>query len=66
MSVKAAIKELRAADSDEDISYRKLAQKHHICRSTLARQAQGIHASRDDSALNRRLLHPRDKAELIK
>jgi hypothetical protein len=66
MSVKAAIKELRAADSDEDISYRKLAKKHHICRSTLARQAQGIHALRDDSALNRRLLHLRDEAELVK
>jgi hypothetical protein len=27
MSVKAAIEELRAADSDEDMSYRELAKK---------------------------------------
>ena len=65
MSVKAAIQELDAADSDEDISYRKLAAKHRICRSTLTRQAKGIHVSRQDDALNRRLLHPRDEAELI-
>ena len=65
MSVKAAIEELRAAESDEDISYRKLAKKHSVCRHTVSRRAQGVHASRADEGLNQQLLHPRDEAELI-
>ena len=65
MSVKAAIQELDAADSDEDISYRKLAAKHRICQSTLTRQAKGIHVLRQDDALNQQLLHLQHEAELI-
>jgi hypothetical protein len=65
MSVKAAIQELESADPGEELSYRKLAEKHSITRLTLTRQVNGVHASRQDNALNRRLLYPRDKAELI-
>ena len=65
MSVKAAIQELHTADSDEDISYESWLKKHNICRSTLTRQVKGTHASRQDDALKRRLLHLRDEAELI-
>jgi hypothetical protein len=65
MSVKAAIQELESADPGEELSHRKLAEKHGITRSTLTRQVNGVHASRQDDALNRRLLHPRDEAELV-
>ena len=66
MSINAAIKELESTDVGEQLSYRKLAKKHSVSRVTLAERAQGIHASVQDSGLNKRLLHPRDEAELVK
>jgi hypothetical protein len=51
MSVKAAIQELEAATSEEDILFRRLAKKHDICWLTLARQVKGIYALRQDDAL---------------
>jgi hypothetical protein len=52
MSVKAAIQELESADLGEELSHRKLAEKHGITRLTLTRQVNGVHASRQDNALN--------------
>ncbi|KAF2621281.1 hypothetical protein BU25DRAFT_443848 [Macroventuria anomochaeta] len=65
MTIEAALAELDAADSDEDISYTKLAKKHGVWRSTLSRKDQGIHASRAEEGLNRRAMHPRNEAELV-
>ena len=65
MTVKEALAELEQADSDEDISHTKLAEKHNCWRSTLTRRQQGVHASREEEGLNRRAMHPRDEAELV-
>lgn len=66
MTLEEALAEIDVADSDKDISYTKLAEKHSVWRSTLSRRDQGIHASRVDDALNRRLMHPpRDEEELV-
>jgi hypothetical protein len=64
MSVEAAIQELDTANLGDSISY-KLAGKHSVYRSTLTPRAKGTHASRQDDALERRLLHLRDEAELV-
>ncbi|KAF1926694.1 uncharacterized protein M421DRAFT_67133, partial [Didymella exigua CBS 183.55] len=50
---------------DENISCTKLAEKPDIRRSTLTRRQQGVHASCADERLNRRVMHPRDKGELV-
>jgi hypothetical protein len=64
MSVEAAIQELDTANLGDSISY-KLVGKHSVYRSTLTPRAKGTHASRQDDALERRLLHLRDEAELV-
>lgn len=59
---------LAAADSlkpGEKFSYRSLAKKYGCTRSTLTRRLQGVHASREDDVIRRRLLHPRTEIELV-
>jgi hypothetical protein len=66
MSVEAALVEIKSLNVPKDISYSKLAKKkNNVCRSTLTRRAQGIHASRDDYGSQRRLLNPRDEVEVL-
>jgi hypothetical protein len=48
MSILAASKQLDAVNLGDDISYRKLAGKHNVCRSTLIRQAKGVLSPRED------------------
>ena len=66
MSVKEAVAEAHATCHSDAFSLQKVADKHSVWRSTLTCQLNGKCASKEDQALKQRLMHPRDKAELVK
>jgi hypothetical protein len=57
-SVKAALAAIESLEPGEQFSYRKIAAEYYCNRTTLARRHQGILASREVEAQNRRALHP--------
>lgn len=66
MPVKEALEEIEQMSSDNEFSYQKLAEKHSCWRSTLTRQHKRETPTHEAKALNQRLMHPRDEAELVR
>jgi hypothetical protein len=65
-SVEAALAAIESLEPGEQFSYRKIAAEYHCNRTTLARRHQGISASREVEAQNRRALHPHQEKELLR
>ena len=64
MTAEATLAEFDGAGLDEDTLCTKLAENHKVWRSRLSQRDQGIRASRQDDALSRRMVHPRDEAKV--
>ena len=65
MPLEEGLAELDSLRPREKFSYQALARKHGCCRLTLSRQHQGRVVSHKQKAEDQRILHPRDKAELV-
>jgi hypothetical protein len=66
MLVKEAITEASATCQCDDLLYQKIADKHGVWRSTLTRQLNRVCASKEDQALEQRLMHRCDEEELAR
>jgi hypothetical protein len=65
MTLEVALLEIRSLGSKDTFSYRSLAKKHGIARTTLRAHHRGEATSRAESADRRRLLPQRDEVELV-
>jgi hypothetical protein len=65
MPLQEALAEIDRLKPGEKLSYQALAKRHGCCRSTLTRQHRGQVVPHREEALQRRLLHPRDEAEVV-
>jgi transposase-like protein len=61
-----AIAEIESLEPGESFSYRALAKKYGVVRSTLTRRHQALTTTRAASALNRRKLHPDQERALVR
>ena len=66
MPLEDALAELRAADPNEPISYKALAKKHSVMRSTLTCRHQGTTRLRDAVAVDQQNISPQQKEGLLK
>jgi hypothetical protein len=66
MSLQAALSYIDSLKSGESFSYRQLAKKYRISRTTLTNHHQRRRRTNEDAHKDQRLLHPRDEAELVK
>jgi hypothetical protein len=66
MSLQAALSYINSLKEGESFSYSKVAKKYCISGTTLSTHHQGRRTTREAYHLDRRLLHPRDEAELVK
>jgi hypothetical protein len=64
MTIEAALAEIDALGPGEGYSYQDPAKKYGVWRSTLSRRHQAVHASHDDEAPKRRVIHPQNE-ELV-
>jgi hypothetical protein len=65
MALDAALAYIRSLKQGESFSYTKVAKKYGISRTTLSTHHQGGRTTISDAHQDQRLLHPRDKAELV-
>ena len=65
MSLEAALSYIRSLRPGESFSYRKVAEKYHISRTTLAEHHQGKRTTREKQYDQLRILPQRDEAELV-
>ena len=66
MTLDAALSYIQSLKEGESFSYRQLAKKYSISRTTLSTHHQGLRKTVKDAHDNQRLLHPREEAELVK
>jgi hypothetical protein len=66
MTLEAALAEIKSLKQGESFSYRFLAKKHSVSRTTLAAHHQGQRTTRAGAHDQLRLLSQRDEAELVK
>jgi hypothetical protein len=66
MSLEAVLSYIRSLRPGESFSYRKVAKKNHISRTTLAAHHQGRRTTRAGAHDQRRLLPQREELELVK
>jgi DNA-binding transcriptional regulator YhcF (GntR family) len=64
--IQAALADLESQEPGEKLSYRKLAAKHGVSYSTLARRAKGIQGLIATKAVNQRKLSPQQEMELVR
>jgi len=56
--IQEAIEYIESREPGASFSYRKVAKKFNIDRTTLSRRHQGFQRTRDEEALERQLLNP--------
>ena len=66
MSLEAALSYIRSLRPGESFSYKKVTEKNHIPRTTLAAHHQGRRTTRAGAHDQRRLLPQREELELVK
>jgi transcriptional regulator with XRE-family HTH domain len=60
-----AIEEINSLRPGKSFSYRQIAKKYGVVRSTLTRRHQGQTVPRKTKILNTRKLNPQQEAELV-
>ena len=63
--IQEAIEDLESREPGEEKSYTKVAKKHGVSRTTLARRHKGIQETRATEGINRRKLNTHQEAELV-
>ena len=63
--IQAAIEEIESRGPEEGFSYKKIAAKYNIQRSTLSRRHQGLTSSNQTKKLNQTKLSPQQEDELV-
>jgi hypothetical protein len=63
--IQDAIEDIESLDLCKTFSYREIAAKHNVDRTTLSRRHQGLQATREAKELNQAKLHPQQVQELI-
>ena len=63
--IQEAIEYIESCEPGASFSYRKVAKKFNIDRTTLSRRHQGFQRTRDEEALERQLLNPQQELELV-
>lgn len=61
-----AVEDIKLQEPGEQLSYRKVAAKHGVDRSTLARRCKGIQAPMAAKAINQQKLSPQQELELVR
>jgi hypothetical protein len=63
--IQDAIEDIESLDPCDTFSYREIAVKHNVDRTTLSRRHRGLQASREAKELNQAKLHPQQVQELV-
>ncbi|KAF1935979.1 hypothetical protein EJ02DRAFT_482733, partial [Clathrospora elynae] len=63
--IQKAIEEIESRKLGEEFSYKKVAEKHGLNRTTLAQRHKGIQASYAAAGLNQMKLNPQQEVELV-
>jgi predicted HicB family RNase H-like nuclease len=64
--IQGAIEEIESHDAGASSSYRQVAKKINVDRTTLSRHHQGIQGSNEAMGRSQQLLNPKQEEELVK
>ncbi|KAF1954869.1 hypothetical protein CC80DRAFT_448593, partial [Byssothecium circinans] len=63
--INAAIEEINSLESGETFSYKEIAKKHGVVRSTLTRRHQAITVPHTSKIANQQKITPQQEIELV-